>query len=89
MERLSFYKSFMEESNSEILHKFAITNYFEEWNKMFLKTMKKSKEKQEILLLLAIWEEEWNKERQIFEQSDLGLPNHYINFLKKIIMDPN
>lgn len=45
MERLSFFKSFVEEVSSELFHKFAITNYFEEWNKMFLKLMKKSKEK--------------------------------------------
>ena len=33
---------------------------------MFIKTMKKTKEKNEILLLVAIMEEQWNKLDQKF-----------------------
>jgi hypothetical protein len=63
---LSFFKSFVEESSSDIFQRFAITDHFEDWNRMFLKMIKKSKEKQESLLLMAILEEEWNKVKQVF-----------------------
>jgi hypothetical protein len=51
--------------------------------------MKKTKDKQEILLLVAIMEEQWNKLTHRFEENELGLPHHYINLLKSVIMMPN
>lgn len=41
--------------------KFAITNFFDEWNRMMLKTMKKTKDSYEIVLLIGIMEVQWNK----------------------------
>jgi hypothetical protein len=71
------------------LVKFSIGSQFADWNRLFLKTMKKTKDKQEILLLVAIMEEQWNKLTHRFEENELGLPHHYINLLKSVIMMPN
>lgn len=65
-----------------MLQKFSITNYFDDWNKFFIKGMKKSKDTQEILLMIAIMEQQWQQLGTKFEQSELGLPMQTINFLK-------
>jgi hypothetical protein len=81
-EKLIFYKNFVEEASKEILEKFIITNFFDEWNRMFLKTMKKSKDNFETILLIEIMEVEWSKLGTKYEQHDLGIANQFINFLK-------
>ena len=55
-EKLVFYKNFAEEAPTAVLEKFVITNFFDEWNRMFVKTMKKTKDSYEITLLIAIME---------------------------------
>ena len=51
--------------------------------------MKKVKDNYEILLIMAIMEEQWNKLGNKFEQSDLGMPNQYINFMKQQVSSKN
>lgn len=51
--------------------------------------MKKSKDNAEIMILMTIMEEQWNKLKLKFEQNDLGLPTIFINFLKTVVAFPN
>jgi hypothetical protein len=68
-----------------VLGKFMITNFFDEWNRMLLKSMKKTKDNYETILLIAIMEVQWNKLGTRFEQHDLGIANQFINFLKGVL----
>jgi hypothetical protein len=51
--------------------------------------MKKVKDNYEILLIIAIMEEQWNKLSLKFEQNPLAMPNQYINFIKNQINSKN
>ena len=50
-----------------------------------LKTMKKTKDSYEIILLIGIMEVQWSKLGTKFEQHDLGMANQFINFLKGVL----
>lgn len=84
-EKLVFYKNFAEETSTTVLEKFMISNYFDEWNRMMLKVMKKTKDNYETLLLIAIMEVQWSKLAYKFEQHDLAMANNFINFLKTVL----
>jgi len=51
--------------------------------------MKKSHVVQEQLLVAAVMEEQWNRMGTKFEQSDLGLANIFVNFMKTLLMSSN
>ncbi len=84
-EKLIFYKNFAEEAPAGVLEKFAVTGYFEEWNRMLVKSMKRSKDSYEMTLLMAIMEVQWDKLGSRFEQHDLTLANQLLNFLKNAL----
>ena len=88
-EKFIFYKQFITEAAPEIIEKFAISGQFEEWNRLMVRTMKKSKDQQEWLLMIAVMEEQWNKLGSKFEQSDLGLATIFLNFVKGVLTDPS
>lgn len=81
LEKLSFFRELVTTSHSLLLDRFVLSPVFAEWNRYCLKALKKSKQTQELFLLIAIYESLWCSHLKSFEEGE-AMPNAFISFLK-------